>query len=115
MTKEFYVHTEDLKTVATKIETLLGQISNDDATPGTYTQFSSVPSIDGPTKTFWDGPNALAKAYADQHRYVDDTYKALIKQLGYVMNACTQTAAHYDRHETDAKHDVTSTTPELNR
>jgi hypothetical protein len=114
MTKEFYVHTEDLNNVATQIQNLLDAITNDDATPGTYTQFKKVSSIDGPTKTFWDGPNALANAYATEYKYVCDTYDALIQQLKNVQAACSSTAAKYAAHETNAKQDVTSSSPEFN-
>lgn len=114
MTKEFYVHTEDLKKVATQIDNLLHSITNDDASPGTYTQFKKAKSIDKPTATFWDGPNALADAYANEYKYVCDTYDALIQQLKNVMAACTDTAAKYDKHESNAKDDVNAPGTEFN-
>jgi hypothetical protein len=114
MTKEFDVHTEALKDVATQIQSLLDKINNDDASKGTYTQFKTASSIDGPTATFWDGPNALAEGYAHEYKYVCDTYDALIKQLNSVMAACSSTAQKYDTHEGDAKKDVTSSAPEFN-
>lgn len=113
MTKQFYVHTEDLTKVASQIQALLDAITNDDATAGTYTQFKQASSIEGPTKTFWSGPNALAQAYATEYRYVCDTYDALIQQLKNVMAACAQTADKYQGHENSATQDVTSSLPEF--
>lgn len=105
---KFYVNTELLDEVASDIDSLLQQISNDDASKGTYTQFKQASSIDGPTATFWDGPNALANAYAHEYRYVCDTYDALIQQLGNVQRACRETAAKYRSHEHNAQADIKS-------
>jgi uncharacterized protein YukE len=105
---KFYGNTELLNEVANDIQSLLEKINNDDASKGTYTQFKEASSIDGPTKTFWDGPNALAKAYANEYKYVCDTYDALIQQLKNVQQACQQTAAKYKSHEDNAKTDVSS-------
>lgn len=113
MTKEFYVDTGALNDVAAQIQKLLDMINNDDATAGTYTKFKNAKSIDAPTATFWDGPNALADAYANEYRYVCDTYDALVKQLNNVMAACSSTAQKYSQHEGNAKHDVKASSPEF--
>lgn len=110
MTKEFYVHTEDLKKVAGQIQDLLDLIQSDDATKGTpHDLQSSAGSIDGPTATFWSGPNAFATTYGRELTYVSDTYQKLVQQLGAVMTACTNTANQYQGHETQTKQDVNNT------
>lgn len=110
MTKEFYVHTEDLKKVAGQIRTLLNLINSDDATKGTPNDLlRTASSIKGPTETFWSGPNALATAYDNELKYVGDTYRTLVQQLGAVMDACANTAKQYQGHETQTKQDVTKT------
>jgi hypothetical protein len=113
MTKEFYVHTEDLKAVATQIQSLLDKINSSDASKGTIHDFQNARSIEAPTSTFWDGANAFSQAYDHEFGYVNDTYKKLTEQLTAVMNACTTTAAKYSTHETNAKSDVTSSSTQF--
>ena len=110
MADEFYVHTENLKHVADRIQALVELINSKDATKGTLEDFRDAASIEGPTATFWgDNKNALAQAYGREFSYVNETYAKLTSQLNAVMQACIQTANGYTTEEDNTRTDVRST------